>query len=293
MPASREAPAGAQTAQLAHAGRGQTGHLELVCSLDARGESHLSRQSFRAPFHISKPHRDAGALVVNLASTSPGLLAGDFLALRAAVEPGARLLLTTPGATRAHRMTHGGAELRQDFAVGSGASLEVWPELFIPHKGSRYRQRTTVRVEKGGEALIFELVAPGRVASGEVFAFEELRWTTDVFVGGQLIARERYRFAPGDAAVVSLQSFLPAAYYGSCYALSPALGEGSFLPVLDTLQADDAWLGCSRLSAGGVVIKVVASGSVPLRRTLHEVRRALHAALGRPAPALRRTQPIG
>ena len=33
------------------------GHLELVCSLDSGKALHISRQSFCAPYHISKPYQ--------------------------------------------------------------------------------------------------------------------------------------------------------------------------------------------------------------------------------------------
>src|SRR5882757_3267815 len=159
---------------------GLQGHLHLVCALDTRGVSHLRSQSFRAPMHISKPHLDAETLVVNVINPTAGLLAGDEVKCDITVEAGARLVLTTPSAARSHRMRAGRAVLVQDFRVAAGGFLDVWPELFIPQAGTRYHQRTTAQVEAGGTLLLAEMLAPGRVASGEAFAYEWLRWETDV-----------------------------------------------------------------------------------------------------------------
>jgi urease accessory protein len=268
---------------------GLSGHLHLTCSADPAGRSYLREQSFRVPMHLSKPHEDAGVLVVNVVNPTAGLLAGDRIDVRIRVESGARLLVTTPSASRAHAMPQGRAELVQEFEVESGGWLENWPELFIPQGGTRYRQRTALRVAEGGEALFFETLAPGRVAMGEAFAFTELEWETDVSLGGEPIARERYRLALESAAVAALRAQFSTAYYASCFAITPRLGPDSpCWAAIHALHEPEAWVGCSPLRRGGHVVKVVAAGSVLLRRKLAAIRRELHAALGRPAPSLRR-----
>jgi urease accessory protein len=267
-----------------------SGHLELVCAADSRGVSVLRHQSFRAPMHISKPHHDADTLVVNVVNPTAGLLEGDRIKCRVRVESGARLSLTTPSASRAHRMRADCAELIQQFHIANDGFLEFWPELFIPQSGTRYRQRTELRVEEGGDLLFFESLAPGRVASGESFAFRELTWETDVWFSDAHVVRERYRVTPEGESVRALRSVFADAYYASGFILTSRLDDAH--PCwrrLHDLHASDVWIGCGRLAQGGWVIKCVASGSVALRRVLHAVRSELYTALGRAAPSLRRT----
>ena len=159
------------------------GHLHLVAARDADGRTYLRQQSFCAPFHLSKPHHDAGALVVNAVNPTAGVFAGDEIEVRAEVESGARLLLTAPSAQRIHAMNGGEATVTQEFRVAAGGFFESWPELLIPQRGARLRQRTIARVEDGGEMLLIETIAPGRVASGECFAFDRLDWTTEIHAG--------------------------------------------------------------------------------------------------------------
>ena len=269
--------------------RGLCGHLELVCALDSRGLSVLRHQSFRAPMHLSKPHLDADTLVVNIVNPTAGLLDGDRIECRATVEPGARLLLTTPSASRAHRMREDSAELRQELRVEAGGFLEFWPELFIPQGGTRYSQRTELHVAEGGELLFFESLAPGRVAFGEAFAFHELNWATDLRCAGELVARERYRLTPDGEAVRTLRAAFPEAYYASGFVVSPRLDDRHpCWERLHALHTPEAWVGCGRLARGGWVIKCLAAGSVALRRVLNTVRQELYTALEHPAPALRR-----
>jgi urease accessory protein len=239
--------------------------------------------------HVSKPHHDAGSLVVNVVNPTGGLLEGDRIECRVEVEAGARLVLTTPSASRAHRVREGFAELRQELRVAGNAFLEFWPELFIPQGGARFRQKTSLSVEDGGELLFFESLAPGRVAAGESFAFRELEWETDVCFAGKLIARERYRIIPGDESVRTLQRAFPHAYYASVFVVAPRLTDKHpCWQRIHELHSGESWIGCGRLSAGGSVIKILAGGSVELRRILQAVRAELHLALDREMPSVRR-----
>lgn len=269
---------------------GLDGHLHLVCAAVGEGRSYLREQSFRAPIHLSKPYLDEGTLVVNVVNPTAGLLAGDRIECRARVENGARLLLTTPSASRAHRTGGGCAEVVQEFHVARGAWLDCWPGMLIPQGGARYRQRNELWVEPGGEALFFESLAPGRVAMGEVFAFAELSWTTDLFLGDALVARERYRLAPEAASLRAVQARFPAGYYASCFVVTPRLAESSECwPRIHALHEADAWIGCGALQGEGAwTIKVMAATSILLRRKLAAIRREIYAALGEREPSLRR-----
>ena len=160
------------------------GHLHLTASAGPGGRTFLSSQSFRAPLHLSKPHNDGAALVVNVVNPTAGLFDGDEVLMRAVVETGAHAVLTTPSAGRVYRSRSGTpAVVSQEVNVHAGGFAEYFPELFIPQSGSRYRQSTTLRVAPGGRLLFCEWLAPGRVAGGEAFSYEELIWDTDVWCG--------------------------------------------------------------------------------------------------------------
>lgn len=268
---------------------GLSGHLQLVCAVDETGRTFIREQSFSAPVHLSKPHLEEDVLVVNIVNPTAGLLAGDRVRYDVAVASGARVLLTAPSASRAHRIVEGDARMVQEFGVANGGWLESWPEMFIPQAGARYRQRTTLRVEEGGEALLIEMMAPGRTASGEVFAFAELDWETNVFLGDVKIARERYVLTPESPALAAMRAKFPEAYYASCFVVSPHLqADAECWGRIHDLHGDEAWVGCSALLRGGWAIRVVAAGSIALRKAVAAIRGEIYAALGKRAPGLRR-----
>lgn len=262
------------------------GHLHLIASAYEDGRTYVREQSFRAPLHLSKPHEDAGALVVNIVNPTAGIFDGDSIEISAEAETGANVILTTPSASRVYRSRSGGpAKVRQKFTAQSGALLEFFPEPFIPQAGARYQQQTELHVAEGGKLIYFDWLSPGRVASGEVFQYAELLWDMDVWSGGTLAARERYRLSPDDESLESLRSLGPNTHYLSCFFLG-----GETLPVekLEALNSPEVYLGFGPLSVGGFSIKVLCRDSLSARRTLQRLREILYEAMNRPMPSLGR-----
>ena len=75
----------------------------------------------------------------------------------------------------------------------------------------------SLHVEAGGTLLFFEWLSPGRVASGETFAYAELQWETDLWHGETLIARERFSLKPDGPHLASLRAIHEASHYLGCF----------------------------------------------------------------------------
>ena len=263
------------------------GHLHLTVSPDEAGRTFISRQSFRAPLHLSKPHTEEGALVVNVVNPTAGLFDGDEVDIQITVEAGARLVLTTPSAGRVYRArSDRPAKVCQEIRVAAGGFVEFFPELFIPQAGSRYHQETRLHVEEGGQMLYCEWLAPGRVARGEIFEYEELLWDTDVWHGTTLAARERYRLTPKDDSLVALKQVFPASHYLGFFVTGWPEWPAAALDEL--ADRDHGYSGHGPLTGGGGVVKALCANNLSARRTFGRVREIFYRALQRPVPALRR-----
>src|SRR5437763_12892803 len=107
-----------------------SGHLALRAEARADGRTVLGPQSFRAPYHLSKPYWDAdtSVLLVQVVNPTAGILAGDRLESSIAAGSAASLLVTTPSASRVFQVEAGVAECHQDFAAGHGGWHEGMPE---------------------------------------------------------------------------------------------------------------------------------------------------------------------
>jgi urease accessory protein len=258
-----------------------SGHLALRAAPRAHGRTVLAAQSFRAPYHLSKPYWDAEArtLLVQVVNPTAGILSGDRLASDIAVDKGAALLVTTPSASRVFKMKDGAAECRQNFRVAAGGWLEVMPEPLVPHRECSYRQTTTIEIETGGEVFFADLLMPGRVAHGEAWAWKSLCLETEVRLGGGLILRERFeQTGEGLRALATLAgSGADACFCNAVLIAAERPSDAKWRAAVGALHADGLWLGVSALRRGGWSIKFVARDSVRLRKALRDTRKILAA----------------
>jgi urease accessory protein len=250
---------------------GLQGHLRLTCSANSAGQSYLREQSFRAPLHISKSYWDGDSLLVQVINPTAGLFAGDSVEMEVRVEPGARLTLNSPSACRVHTMRETQfASISQRLVVAAGGRLQIMPQLLIPQASARLRQNTRIEIEPGGELVFFEVIAPGRVASGEVFQFASLDFDLRITHARTLVARERFCLRNDDTSIAALRAAFPNAYYASCFIFSPRIeANDSRWRNIRELHSAQIWIGASPLFAGGWVVKMLAGDSASLRRALN------------------------
>jgi len=257
-----------------------TGHLELTCGSGDAGRSRIRRQSVSVPFHFSKPYWNGRTLVAQVINPTAGLFAGDTLHSEITVEPGASLRVTTPSASRVHTMPDGRAEIRQTFRVCEGAWLDYSPAMLIPQKQSRIRQSTRIEVETGGELFFREILAPGRVAHGEIFQYEEIDWECDLIYDGHLTARERYSLRPDNASIAPLRSPFPAAFFASYYLITDRCpADHDCWEKIRTINSAQVRLGVSRLPRGGWSIKILTENSMAMAKSCDNLCKVLSGIL--------------
>jgi urease accessory protein len=271
---------------------GLKGNLRLVCRAGPGRGTFLAEQFFSAPIHLSKAYWNGDTLLVNVVNQTAGIFGGDSITAHVVVEPGARVLLTSPSAARFHPSQGRESCLRQIFEIHAGASLDFFPEISIPQRDSRSRQETAIEIEPGGELLYLETLAPGRVASGETFAFARYAWNTDIRVAGRLVHRERASIAPDEPnGMAGLRAFFPAGYYAGLVVISPGAEtwDADFARAVSRLsQGLSSHIAASRLNAHGWSIRLLAIDSLALRESLRRLRALVYARLNRPLPDSRR-----
>jgi urease accessory protein len=168
------------------------GLLDLRFARTSSGRTYLAGCRQRFPLRVTLPHyldeADRGMAFLIIQNPAGAVFDGDRLELSAVVEQAARVHLRTQSATRICQMDGGSASQEIAVAVESGAYLEYLPELTIPQAGSRFRQLLSADLAPGSALVSAEIVAPGRRAYGERFAYEQLRLETVLRVEGRELA---------------------------------------------------------------------------------------------------------
>jgi urease accessory protein len=234
------------------------------------------------------PRPGAGALV-HLNNVSGGVLAGDRLTLDVEVLPGASAQITTTGATRLYRHRKDAADSEQHsrFYIREGAVLEYLPDAVIPYAGSRHVQRTEIHLQPGAALFWWEVLAPGRQAAGERFAFDRLRVETDVRTGARPILRESFLLEPRQKSLSSVVRMFDYSYVASFYACQegrpPAFWRSlerrlNEVALKRTRPREAVW-GASMLAADGVMVRGLSTASRFLHGALVEFWRLARLAV--------------
>jgi urease accessory protein len=246
------------------------GSLELEFARDAaNGATVLSANRQEPPLRVvrSFTRADRSALA-HLHNVSGGLLGGDRLAFRAILRAGTSVQLTTTGATRVYRPRIEAMRviLSSNVTIGENALLEYVPDPIIPFAGARFEQRTEIRLAPGAGLFWWEIVAPGREAHGEVFAYDLVQMNTTILAEGRLIAAERVRMEPRRRHVSSPGRLGPYRYWVSFYICVVGIDDQVWRGlerelrevVRQTADPEAVRWGISTLLAHGLVVRGLA-----------------------------------
>lgn len=273
-----------------------SGLLNLEFAADCLGKTHLMQRVQRFPLHFTTPlfldESQPGMAFVYVLNPSGAVFSGDKLELRIVARNGGKLHVTSTSATKLHRMLDGSAYQKVHLEAKQGSYIEYLPDQIIPQAQSSYDQETTIDIDRGSMLIASEIIAPGRLARGEIFAFTRLKLATRISVDGSTLFTERMLMEPTTIPINMrgvLGTFL---YSGTLLALVPggnAKGVYDAASSLD-MTGEDFRLGVGALpGAVGIIVRVLALSSSTTTRLIDDAwSRIRMQMIGAPAPSRRK-----
>ena len=161
-----------------HVGKeGKIGALTLLLEQDKdRRKTVVKEQYSKVPLFTQRALYLEEALpsmaYIYIMSPSGGILQGDRYRMDIKLKNNACAHITTQGATRVYRMERNFATQILNVHVDEGSYLEFVPDQIIPYRDSRFYQTVNLNVHDKGTMIYSEIIAPGRVASGESFQYD-------------------------------------------------------------------------------------------------------------------------
>jgi len=246
--------------------------LQLSFQATPEAKTILRVQVQTPPLRVVRAFAAAdGAALVHLHNVSGGVLGGDQLDVAADVGPGARAQITSTGATRVYRHRLGRAVATQTvhLTVGMGGLLEYLPDSIIPFAQACYRQTTRIELAADAGLFYWEVVTPGREASGESFQYDLLQLDLDIVAAERPLIIERVQLEPKQRPLTSWARLGDYRYYASFYACRVGVAPRQWL-ALETQLTELAsnftapgavsW-GVSTLPAHGLVVRGLSNSS--------------------------------
>jgi urease accessory protein len=280
--------------------RGINATLALEFQRDAiSGRTQLAASSQEPPLRVVRAFsREDGSSLAHLHNVSGGILGGDRLHLHASAGPNASVQITTTGATRIYRprARAAPAEVHNKIELAENALLEYVPDPVIPYANVRFAQTTEIHLGSGAGLFWWEILAPGREAGGEIFAYEQVTMRMDIFAVGRRIAAERVRLEPEVRAINSLARMGDFRYWVTFYVCRVGLDASRWLTLENELRevakpfaesGESRWA-ISTLPAHGLAIRGLARRGHAILGVLHRIWSAAKLALYSVAPILPR-----
>jgi urease accessory protein len=255
--------------------------LDFACDKEA-GATFLADSLQEPPLKVVRafPLAD-GTSLAHLHNVSGGLLGGDHLSVKVNAGEGTRVQLTTTSATRIYRSRAGAPATTQlnEITVGENALFEYVPDAIIPFAGSHFQQTIRIQLQAGAGLYWWEIVAPGREARGEIFAYENFEMRTRVFATDRIIAAENISLSPGRNDLASIARLGPYRYTATFYICAVgrdaagwrAAEEHLRLLTNELTKTGESLWGVSTLVAHGLVVRCLARSGRDVLPGLHSI----------------------
>lgn len=233
-------------------------HAELTLGYQLRGDkTRLVDSKREGPLAVQRAFYPEGEVCHTYLLHPPGgVVAGDDLNIDLQVSKDAKVLLTTPGATKFYRSIGPVAEVSQRLTVAGGGSLEWMPleNIFFP--GTQSHIVTEVHLETGAHFIGWEINCFGRPSNEERFETGQLSSEMRIYRDGEPVLFDR--FATDGASLIDCSIGLKGV---SGYASMVAtVDDQDLLEQVQQLLSDDPLSGAT-LMDGLLVVRTISEQS--------------------------------
>ncbi|MBP8597842.1 MAG: urease accessory protein UreD [Selenomonas sp.] len=239
---------------------GRTSELSLVL---APGK--IRHLAFTAPFKVLHPFHQGDFLQIMVVKVSAGLMAGDRQSINIVLEPGTKAEFLSQSYEKIHQMEEGEASREGEVTVGSDATLLYTPLPVLPFADSAFRSTFCINLADGTSRLFYsDILACGRAARGERFAYRLYRSRVRITSGGTLLYADNFRFSPREEGMdyesfTQYEGYTHLGNYVLChFAVTEDELRTCLKPVFDGY---DGQAGLTRFGDNNLCLKILANGS--------------------------------
>ena len=143
--------------------------LQLRLGRDGRGCTRLVHNQHRGPLRVQRVLYPEGPDLAHILMLHPpgGVAGGDLLEIDMRLDAGAKVLATTPGASKWYHGERAGARQSIVLKLAADACLEWLPQEAILFDGADASQDLHIDLDPGASLLGWDIVQLGRVAAAE------------------------------------------------------------------------------------------------------------------------------
>ena len=203
-----------------------------------RGRSRLTANRFEEPLRILNPQNSGDFVQLYLSSYGGGFVQGDRIDLTIEANPESAAFIGTQANTRVY--SPDGARTCGQILRGTlaeKARLIMWPDPLVLHADSVFDQQQEWHMSSSSELTLLDIIAPGRMNNGELFAFDRLTTRVTITVDGQPFITDHYRFHPESDSPLDPAQYAQYRFLLALYLIGPGVARHED-ELADRLTAD-------------------------------------------------------
>lgn len=226
----------------------------------------LKESSHNAPYkviHYGSRHLHEHLELIMM-SASPGIMDGDEIDIEVNVHENAQLKLFTQSFNRLHPMEKGAVQ-RTNVLVKKGGIYKFIPHPITPFANSIFRTVNEIQLDETANLIWGDIIASGRVHSGESFQFSRLHSITKVYSGKKLVLYDNQLLEPGRQPFDSILFYERYTHQATLMYVSPYAAElKAELDEILTTQYEEFTFGFTQCAPNAVMIRAMGNEGVML-----------------------------
>ncbi|WP_266205052.1 urease accessory protein UreD [Pontibacter kalidii] len=203
--------------------------LKSTINISAEREGKLTllkESSYNVPYkviHYGSRHLHEHLELI-LMSSSPGIMDGDEVDIRVNVHEGAHLKLFTQSFNKLHPMEKGAVQ-RTHVQVKQNGVFRFIPLPIIPFAKSDFKTSNEIHLDESATLIWGDILASGRVHSGESFEFTRLHVVTKVYCNKKLVLLDNQLLEPARQPMSSIVFYEGYTHQATLIYVSPFAEE--------------------------------------------------------------------
>ena len=163
----------------------------------------LQQRAHQGPLQVQKPFypEENGACHVYLLHPPGGVVGGDNFDIKIEVNPNAKVLVTTPAASKFYRSSGATAYQKQILKVAAHGVLEWFPSENIFFSGAKAKLETKVDLSEKSHFIGWDILCLGRPAAREHFSQGNLVQRFNIFQDGRPLRLDKLVIRGNDLAL--------------------------------------------------------------------------------------------
>jgi urease accessory protein len=203
--------------------------LKSTIKINAEREGKLTllkESSYNAPYKVihygSRYLHEHLELI--LMSSSPGIMDGDEIDISVNVHEGAHLKLFTQSFNKLHPMENGAVQ-RTHVQVKKDGIFRFIPHPITPFAKSNFKAVNELHLDESATLIWGDILASGRVHSGESFEFTRLHVVTKIYSNKKLVLLDNQLLEPGRQPLKSIVFYEGYTHQATLIYVSPFAAE--------------------------------------------------------------------